>query len=591
MIISASIRSSPVFHDVVLNKFRIAPNGEIYERDIKDMFAMLIIHLDLKSIKSKRFVSLTKTFPYCFDCNTAVKKMKDMSISIEVSKIVTRISYKLHPEVSLSLLSKFYRSKFLHSPVERTASELTGNMVFQPTPKGLAIVQAFCERNGMKKCNLPEILNSNFNSMELFCFERDWESDKVLYSKYLLHLLFSSLMGPKPNVWSSSNEQDPLPSSQAEDHRLSTEFQTAKSFQEVEGFSFVQFRSAPSMSPGQLSPQPNSWSKTSKNEVSPFHHRYFTNPESDAHIQYYVSSVGVRLFKDKTFHLPKEKKLVVDYSMSGKAICQWLLDCTDVLNIRQAKDIADSILKNKLIKQIAPDQSSGGHFSSTRNSYYTITESGLSVSQWDKCPKAHFEFLTGKHSGKQLTLEDILKDPGMRLQFRMHLNREYCLENLEAYMHLKYFDKILNNYKKLLKYVHERSFRDEMVAQKIDRRLQQLKRTCSTLAYQIFITYLSDGAPSVVNIAYKLKASISDIFISTTQSNISELLLNEPNQTDTEEDIPTSDISSFVQLHDESIKLLSDVSVLFSQVSNHLYRLMEVDSMPRFLKGLSNRNH
>ncbi|RLV90504.1 Protein SST2 [Spathaspora sp. JA1] len=579
-------------HDVVLNKFP-RTNGRVYEKDIKDMFSMLIIGLGLKASKPKKFISISKTFPYSFDCNTAIEKMKDLNINIELSRTINHISYQLSPEVSLSLLTRFYSAKFLHSPADRTSHELVGNMVLQPTPKGLAIVQAFCERSGMKKSNLPEILKSNFNSMELFCFERDWKSDKILYSKYLLDLLFSSLMGPKPNVWSSNNEQDPLPTnSRVENHRFSIpEFQTAKEYEDVPGFSFIQFQTG-NNDPSQPTSPVNNNSKTNGDaEVSPFYHRYFTNPESDAHVHYYVSLVGVRLFKDKVFHSQKDKKLVVDYSMSGKAVCQWLLDCTDILNVKQALDIAGLMVKNNLIKEIVPDNSSSkGNFSNSRNRHYTITDLGLQVCQWSKPAKLRIERPSGsKQSVKATTLDDILKDPGMRLQFRKHLSREYCLENLEAYMQLKYFDQTLHDYDTLLKYVHERGCKkDLMTLEKIIKRLLSLRKSCFSLANSIYITYLSDEAPFIVNIAYKFKASITGIFTNINREEEDDDL--NWKQIDVSE-MQTRTLTPFLQSHDQAIKLLSDISIVFTQVSQHLHRLMEVDSLPKFLKTISKKNH
>ena len=65
----------------------------------------------------------------------------------------------------------------------------------------------------MEREEFPEVLLAHdFNTMELFNFDRDTRSDRILYSEYLLYLLFNLMMGPEPNVWTPSNTQDALPS-------------------------------------------------------------------------------------------------------------------------------------------------------------------------------------------------------------------------------------------------------------------------------------------------------------------------------------------------------------------------------------------
>ena len=131
----------------------------------------------------------------------------------------------------------------------------------------------------------------------------------------------------------------------------------------------------------QNTPKLETHSVTDSKEMatSPFHHRYFTNPESDAHSQYYVSSVGVRLLKDKIVLVGPNKSVTVDYCISGKAIYQWILDCTDIINPNHAHEIARLLVKHNLIKPVSFSSS----LSFSRDAFYQLSTLGLALSLWD----------------------------------------------------------------------------------------------------------------------------------------------------------------------------------------------------------------
>lgn len=118
------------------------------------------------------------------------------------------------------------------------------------------------------------------------------------------------MMGPEPNVWTPSNTQDALPSLNFSDsesfdklYKVFSNSQDAKNAKQNNDDSSdvgdsVLLVIAISQKTHQSS-ETHSVTDSKEMATSPFHHRYFTNPESDAHSQYYVSSVGVRLLKTK----------------------------------------------------------------------------------------------------------------------------------------------------------------------------------------------------------------------------------------------------------------------------------------------------
>lgn len=388
-----------ILHEATHHKFSRTSSGRIFEKDIKDIFSLLIISLRLErdGLTNYLFNSppiiklhkpLRKSYPYSFSLESAIEKMKDLQLDVELVNTVTCISYSFKSEVSLALIEQFYKARLLHSPADRTRSGAKSNVALQPTPKGIAIVQEFCERIGMEREEFPEVLLAHdFNTMELFNFDRDTRSDRILYSEYLLYLLFNLMMGPEPNVWTPSNTQDALPSLNFSDsesfdklYKVFSNSQDAKNAKQnnddssdVEGFSFTSYRH---FSKTHQSSETHSVTDSKEMATSPFHHRYFTNPESDAHSQYYVSSVGVRLLKDKIVLVGPNKSVTVDYCISGKAIYQWILDCTDIINPNHAHEIAKLLVKHNLIKPVSFSSS----LSFSRDAFYQLSTLGLALS-------------------------------------------------------------------------------------------------------------------------------------------------------------------------------------------------------------------
>ncbi|KAK6460379.1 hypothetical protein DFJ63DRAFT_250085 [Scheffersomyces coipomensis] len=646
--INTANKSKPL-HETILNNFNKTQSGKIYEKDIKDIYSMMLICLDLTDHSKSRFHILHKYYPFCFSCETALQVMQKLDVSIELSTTTTTISYSIKPELGLVLLKKFYAAKLLHSPADRTRNEPKHNVQLQPTPKGVCILQDFCKKIGMKRTKYPLILDTNFNSIDLFKFDRDQVTDKIIYSEYFLHLLFIKLFGEKPNVWSPKNLPDPLPSrDEAADSDTGFDFNFNAS--KYNGFASI-VAPVPTVQNDSKAP-----STVEDPGVSPFFHIFFANPDSDAHVQYYVSSVGVRLVKDKIFRSETGKDVSIPYVVSGKAICQWLCDCTDVMSLKHAKEIASLILKAKLIKALVwpPSKSDISKFHADRECYYTLTNFGEEVCHWNnpskKIHNLHSPNLSNQISklglelswntslessnvkDSKMSLEVILNDPGMRYLFKKHLEKEFCSENLDAYLQLKLYDRQLGCLRKLLEANKGSN------SHSISLKLIKIANVTLSLAYHIYFTYLSSEAPFVLNIDYNLRVKITSVLIKpdaalspidayrdylktpttttfgreSSPKLIQELapapVILEVEETEKAKDIafetwesdsssdkitsqniyydPTNRNSTSSDVDMElTLTSLQKISTIFHEISKHIYRLMEVDSLPKFLSS------
>ena len=715
-----------ILHEVTLNKFNRSTTGRIYDKSFKDIFAMLIVALNLKKpsidnsateqallsafARIKLFKQSSKRIPYSFSMNAAVEKMAHLYLQVESLKTVTSISYNFKREIATLLIREFYRAKFLHSPADRTRAEPKHNVLLQPTPKGIFIVHAFCVKQGLKRSDMPEILfQPAFNTMQLFTFERDPISDKILFSKNLVYLLFSKLLGPKPNVWSPTNRPDEIPIvtkktmdgvleseglevlfpdslsnlesvSKTSVVSLESEFRflnlqnkcadfTQNSKSSNTATAMVNENTATATATATTSIDDNddndndsnisvggdrgrgsNSSSTGATELkvaqSPFHHRYYENPRSEAHVQYYVASAGVRMMKEDFVKVGGK----IFYNVAGKAICQWLMDCTDIVSPKQALEVASLFVKHNLIvsKEFGTGISSGSVSDSTpssrfdplyeflKNELYTVTENGIVISPWNQlasrsltAPRQFSKHVIFRSSKSKLTLAEILTDPGIAMQFKKHLEQEFCQENYDAYCQLEIFDKKAAS---ILNTQGRTGLEKDTTTKSSTLHPLEYQKTCMSMAYQIFNTFISGDSPLTVNIDYKLKSKILDLLMKYPDTHDSSSMRYEETEKEREkrkekekdkgENEDSCNSSSNENGNDnvydacrylnnscvansrhnsdasepefdqcrsslahgaDTLSNIREIKNAYTQVRKHLYNLMEIDSVPKFL--------
>ncbi|CAH00627.1 GTPase-activating protein SST2 [Kluyveromyces lactis] len=520
--VSESNKKEKTLHELFSNSFDRSPDGSILTHELKTVFSIMIICLPLEEkprSSSNRLLNFAKkSFPFTFSITEAIDLLQELELNVEMNSTSIYISYSIKPELGYQLLNTFMKAKLLHTPADKTRSRPKENILLQPTPKGVAVTCDYARKFALKE--LPPILTSNFNTMNLFKFERNTLDDSVIQSEYFINLLFNKVMGPKPNIWSPKNPTDKIPKlSDLLDQRSSDVF----SFENV----------SPDFAVNELGENPknnvsgNSQSQHTENNLhslnsrqlededreSPFAYRFFSNPDSDSHIQYYVSDCGLRLFGNKTFG----KGMFIDYCFTTKALWQWLMECTDIMYPKECVAVAALFLKYGLITPILlpPSQNSKKKFLISKTAHYTLTQAGWDVIQWgvDGLPKIpHFmdgvkigtdtenyggvncsvklssrslpgnsQLKSGHDFGtknvmvsnydvssdsssssgtgddnynpdglKLLSLKQILADPGMRYLFREHLCKDMCAENLDVYFEITKFLKRMSVLRKLI---------------------------------------------------------------------------------------------------------------------------------------------
>jgi hypothetical protein len=98
------------------------------------------------------------------------------------------------PQMARFLCNKFVTARFIESCEGKTEFN-TNDSVWQLTPKGLCILQAFTQRNGVIKQSIYEVLDSPRNSLQLLFLERDPETDHVVKDRATIEVIFRRFAG------------------------------------------------------------------------------------------------------------------------------------------------------------------------------------------------------------------------------------------------------------------------------------------------------------------------------------------------------------------------------------------------------------
>lgn len=610
--------------------------AEVYEKNFLDVFAILIIQLRLNGETEKGWRNLIRNnHPFSFETADALKEMENLELLIELRLVTTTIRYAIRTDLAAALLSKFFDAHLLHDPTSRTISSLKLGSRVQITPKGAALVYEFCKNIGMREDKIPAVVFSNINTMQLFHFDRSPISGEVLHSEYLNHVLLTTLMGTEPNVWYPDKEPASSRNLFYEESNNNGDF----------------FIDAEHISKGKLK--------------SPFYHRYFSNPQSDAHIQYYENHSGVRLFHNKQFN-HEGSSTIVEYCFSGKALVQWLCDCSTLNSIGEATQICQLLLDQNLITSVTVSRSPRCFYNHL-NAIYMLSEVGSQSCRWwnSKVPAnpdlgseardlENDLFKSGNFNKKQknVNLGYVLADPGMRYLFRVHLEKESCLDNFEAYFQLHEFISRRKACGRLLRH----AVRAERFEQKMQLRqaIENFATSNTLLAFHIYSKYFSLESVYNLNIDFSLQQQLDCTIANVEKSPISptrgishdismyvktpdiENCFNQPEESDLgqasidnesctlenkfsdkssssttcsgsvehslklgndESRRSCGDVSGvdFKKINadseqlsslEESIEALVNIWRVFEKVANSLYRMMESDLFPKFLRSL-----
>lgn len=290
--------------------------------------------------------------------------------------------------------------------------------------------------------------------------------------------------------------------------------------------------------------------------------------DSDSVLEYADGMTGVKLADQRKFG-----DQFLRHSFSGRGAIAWISECTTVLDLDEAHEVAEGFLSQGLVTFAGDSKSRDltAEFHGLKTSIYSITAKGRRVAGWNPsvgpdAEKKSFSSNPGNPvlspslgTNKPLSISGassadaprvaeiqvsstretntnrlnlILNDPGLRSQFREFLRENYCEENLSFYLDVIEFSRQINN------------------VQATDDVSEGLAK-----AYSIYNAYLAAGSPCELNLDHQLRLEMA------------------------------GQMTKAVHSDDHSMhESLRRVAELYDRAQKQVFRLMAGDSVPKFMK-------
>ena len=259
-----------------------------------------------------------------------------------------------------------------------------------------------------------------------------------------------------------------------------------------------------------------------------------SSSDSDSN-EYATGLIGVKM------HRSKRSDKESPYTFTGKTAFDWLMDCTTVVDKREAFDLGRLFLQHELITPTGDDARSNGvseahRLTASKHVLYAITQKGMRVAGWITTPNGTVNGeatiqqrlppgVVRDSNTNRMTI--IIRDPALRLLFREYLRETHCEENLAFYVEVKAF---------LAEY--ERAKRDSSPP-----RLDIIRETLAS-AYSLYNAFLAPGSPCELNIDHNLRAALA------------------------------GRMTRAVGEDEQMMRSLDEVAVLFDQAMNSVFKLM-----------------
>ncbi|KAL5336219.1 developmental regulator flbA [Aspergillus crustosus] len=203
-------------HQTSSRLLRMTEDDRPFTKDFMDLFSTLMVSLKLDSHR----VRFTR-YDHTFTSEEAIGNLGSLKFSQsnrmpdpkDPSRIVTTTTtttFSMAKEMARSVCQRFVDARFIES-VDGKYSQMfpLKGALYQLTPKGINILQRFCQRNGITARHVIEVLESPRNTMQLVNLERDTESDKLSHDRGTIEVIFRRFAGQDgPNVKSSVSSSD-----------------------------------------------------------------------------------------------------------------------------------------------------------------------------------------------------------------------------------------------------------------------------------------------------------------------------------------------------------------------------------------------
>jgi len=218
-----------------------------------------------------------------------------------------------------------------------------------------------------------------------------------------------------------------------------------------------------------------------------------TQSDSDSIHEFSICNVGVKLVKNR-----KSATRQWEYSFNGRNAAQWLMDCSTMVDPREAIEVGTLFLQLNLI---APTDTRNpvNNFLPQKQVNYYITDHGEHVAGWavdttstaaDVLPAKFREGMSRDSNSNRTNV--IIRNASWRLLYREFLKETMCEENLSFYLEVIDFD---------------RQYRAAM-GDRGDNQVETIRETLAA-AYGLYNAFLAPGSPNELNIDHALRTQLA----------------------------------------------------------------------------------
>ena len=267
-----------------------------------------------------------------------------------------------------------------------------------------------------------------------------------------------------------------------------------------------------------------------------------SSADSDSLSEYKDGLAGVKMAAERKVGSPPR---TVYQTFTGKAACDWLMDCCTTVEKRETCEIASLFLANEFIWCVQTDRNvlhsiaqdmdkepdSKTMFQPSKNAIYQLTQKGKDVVSMTNSRERHSESestvgvrATVPRDSNTQKLDKILNDAALRLLFRENLRDTHCEENLSFYLDV---DEFLKNCKSAIR-INSPSARSQSTTAASgpgstngtgsangsnsgpgsSQPLDSVKETMAS-AYGIYNAFLAPGSPCELNIDHALRNQLA----------------------------------------------------------------------------------
>ncbi|KAI8628170.1 RGS-domain-containing protein [Xylariaceae sp. FL1651] len=275
-----------------------------------------------------------------------------------------------------------------------------------------------------------------------------------------------------------------------------------------------------------------------------------SSADSDSLSDYRDGYTGVKMAGER-----KIGGKVYKDTFTGKACSDWLMDCCTTVDRRETYEMASLFVEYQLMESIHPDRAymgtspSAAMFQPTKNAIYQLTSRGKEIfNGGGRGRTSESEGLAPStrvgvpRDSNTQRLDKILSDAALRLLFRENLRETHCEENLSFYQDVDEFVRgcrgAINSAKKNPNATSMDGIK-EIMAQ----------------AYGIYNAFLAPGSPCELNIDHQLRNNLATRMTKAVGQDVA------------------------------MIDTLREVTQLFEDAQNAVFKLMASDSVPKFLRN------